>query len=694
MLKFGCQFLKRLFVANSSMSQHSTIQSIFQRHLVKIRLEGSLCPIELLTDIVAALRPSGLNKQQEATDSIQILCEILSTNKTYAGYLHDAILKLIQAYRPVSIFADSGIPPNSGFFSELSRRVGHKLLPDAIDQRYLKDIFALIFNQANDEQWVLALSDEVWLQLIDALHFNEIEPTILEAIYHELLEASQILSYRLSAAGLEPELVKNHKDLEKHTSPFIIQNEEITAVVNADNATETDVSHVLIMLEQCRLVITKIRKNSWQTGTSIRLTFLLQRMTQQLDRLETIFSIIVGIKNKVTVRTEALGLFKDLVYAECHKNDARQHVRENVELIALRVTENASRAGEHYITTTRSEYFKLMRSAIGAGFIIAIMAVLKILIGNQHFAPLTEAILFSLNYGLGFVFIHTLHFTVATKQPAMTAAAIASSIGSSDGKNKDLDKLVKIISQTMSSQTIAILGNVMVLLPLSILISWLVFQLTGDHFIGVAKAHQLLTENDPSKSGTVLYAGVAGVCLFLSGLIAGYHDNLSIYNKIPQRLAALKWLQKLLGQTRLNRLANYIENNLGALAGNFYFGCLLGGMSGLGVLLGLPIDIRHVTFTSAYIGFSSYTLDFNLTTQMFVMAGLGIFLVATMNLVVSFGLALYVAMKSRKVSFAQWRLLFLKVLSRLNQHPGEFFFPPKKQDSQLPEINNKNADIQ
>lgn len=166
--------------------------------------------------------------------------------------------------------------------------------------------------------------------------------------------------------------------------------------------------------------------------------------------------------------------------------------------------------------------------------------------------------------------------------------------------------------------------------------------------------------------------------MFLSGLIAGYHDNLSIYNKIPQRLAALRWLQKLLGKPRLNRLANYIENNLGALAGNFYFGCLLGGMSGLGVLLGLPIDIRHVTFASAFIGFSAFTLDFNLTTHMFLMAGLGIFLIATMNLAVSFGLALYVAMKSRKVSFAQWRLLFVKVLSRLNQHPEEFLLPPKK----------------
>jgi site-specific recombinase len=38
----------------------------------------------------------------------------------------------------------------------------------------------------------------------------------------------------------------------------------------------------------------------------------------------------------------------------------------------------------------------------------------------------------SLNYGLGFVLIHILHFTVATKQPAMTAARLAAAIEESD----------------------------------------------------------------------------------------------------------------------------------------------------------------------------------------------------------------------------------------------------------------------
>ena len=143
------------------------------------------------------------------------------------------------------------------------------------------------------------------------------------------------------------------------------------------------------------------------------------------------------------------------------------------------------------------------------------------------------------------------------------------------------------------------------------------------------------------QSGAIFYAAIAGVCLFLSGLIAGYHDNLAVYNKIPQRLRALPWLQKLLGVHRLSRVANYVENNLGALAGNFYFGCLLGGMSAIGVLFGLPFDIRHIAFSSAFVGFATVGLNFALSWQVIVFTIFCLAMIGFVNLTLSFGLALY-----------------------------------------------------
>ncbi|HEX5538554.1 MAG TPA: site-specific recombinase, partial [Methylophilaceae bacterium] len=509
-------------------------------------------------------------------------------------------------------------------------------------------------------------------------NFGAAPEDLIVASQRNLLDAVHVLSYRISAMGLEPELIRSHPELEDHASPFIMQNIELGAFLSDFDKEEVDAKHILVMLDQCREVIAKIRRNISQTGTSIRLTFILQRVTQQIGRLEVLLDLISDLWAGRNADLAFVQLFKDLVYGECHKNDTRQHWQGNIELLALRVTENASRTGEHYITETRSQYFELLRSAMGAGFLITVMAMIKVVLARQHYAPLTEAILFSLNYGIGFVIIHVLHGTVATKQPAMTANSIAISIDGSDGKTREMDNLVTIIAQMMRSQLIAILGNVIIVIPFAMLLCGIFFGLSGHHFVTPQKAWHMLAEVDPLRSGSVIYAGIAGVCLFLSGLIAGYHDNLAMYNKIPQRLRALGWLRKLLGRERTDRMADYIRNNLGALAGNFYFGCLLGGMSGLGVLLGLPIDIRHITFSSAFVGFSLVGLDFAISPAVLWMTALGIALIGLMNLSVSFSLALYVAMKSRKVSFRQWRQLVATLFRRIYARPREFCLPPSK----------------
>jgi site-specific recombinase len=105
----------------------------------------------------------------------------------------------------------------------------------------------------------------------------------------------------------------------------------------------------------------------------------------------------------------------------------------------LRVTDNASRHGEHYITETRAEYWSMARSAMIGGLVIAGMACLKILLAKAAMPPLTGALAYCLNYGLGFCLIHILHGTVATKQPAMTANAIAASISEAGGKLRDIE---------------------------------------------------------------------------------------------------------------------------------------------------------------------------------------------------------------------------------------------------------------
>ncbi|MEO7343260.1 MAG: preprotein translocase subunit TatB, partial [Methylotenera sp.] len=457
---------------------------------------------QLLSDLITEIRPPKPHQADFAVKAIQALCYLLNSDLEKARLLREAIFLLLSEHKPISLFLIVRHSVFSGFFAEMRRRIAHKFLPEAIDTSYLIDLFALFFTKSSDELWVDAVPDSVWAELIVAMRFDVATDSMTIPCRQNLLAATQVLSYRIAVLGLEPELLRNYPELEQYSSPFIMQQTELAKFLGLQDNVEVnaDIKHILVMLDQCRAIVAKIHRNSAQTGTSIHLTQLLQQMLKQISRLETLLNILDQLQHGESANNEIVRLFKALVYSECHKNDLHEHWQENMEVMAVRVTENASRTGEHYITENRSEYFALMRSAMGAGVVIGLMAMIKILLAKQHLAPLTEAILFSLNYGLGFILIHILHFTVATKQPAMTAAAIAASIDATDSKSKEMDNLVLMIANTMRSQIIAIFGNVVMAIPIAMLIALGAFYFTGQHFITPEKAHDLLAEVDPIYS--------------------------------------------------------------------------------------------------------------------------------------------------------------------------------------------------
>jgi site-specific recombinase len=501
----------------------------------------------------------------------------------------------------------------------------------------------------------------------------------------EIIEALRILSYHVSSIGLDPELVRIDPTLEEHESPFMAQNAELVAYLanyrsawNDPEVAVEDERHLVVMLDQCEDVVLRIRRKAAKIGTSLSLTFKLERLHQHLTRIAALLELLIQIRSDhriVSVAPLATRLFIELTTAECRKNALSDYWGKNLELLSLRMTESASRSGEHYITSTRSEYFGIMRSAALGGLIIALMASLKIVLDWQGFAPLNEALMFCLNYGIGFALIHILGGTVATKQPAMTANAIAASIGETRGRNRDLGSLADLIVRTIRSQIAAIIGNIGVAIPMAMLVSIAVHLLSGEPFLAPDDARYLLDEVNP-LGATLIFAAMAGVCLFLSGLIAGYYDNLCAYGRIPQRLLQLRWPRRMLGERPVQRIADYVENNLGALAGNFFFGFLLGGVTALGTLFGLPLDIRHIAFSSAYVGHAIVGLDFSLPWRIGLLAAGGIVLIGVVNLAVSFSLSLAVAMRARRITFDQGKDLVALVLTRLRARPMDLFRAP------------------
>ena len=565
-----------------------------------------------------------------------------------------------------------------------------RVLPAIIDTVYLKDCINLIFHRRDDHLWLSAISAELKARFWQALRLSDLrdEQVFLET-YSQMLDAGDILATRIGAMGLEPELVRLYPRLEERDSPFLALAVETHALAASyrkyllGGQSPTDSERQLhVLIEQCREVIVRIRNRAATVGTSLNVTYLLRRLMQSLHRLESLVGILGTRHELVQPPVDALPLtlrwaefLTDAIGGEAQRNGIRSLIGRTMGLLALRVTENASRTGEHYITTTRAEYFDMWRSAMGAGFIVVLMAVLKIYSSAATLPPLGYAVAYSLNYAFAFMFMHIMHLTLATKQPAMTAASIVAAISEIRGRMKDVEKLATVVVDVIRSQLAAILGNVLIAMPTAMLVAALLARVTGKPFVDIQKATHLLHAISPFESLALWYAAIAGVCLFLAGLISGYYDNLAAYERVRERIEHMGWLKQALGETRLRRLAAYLDDNLGALAGNFFFGIMLGTMSTIGFMTGLPLDVAHVTISSAYFGLAIVALDFSVDFVTIANALVGIALIGVVNLSVSFALALMVALRARSVGFGQTGALISILLGRLRSNWKQFVWP-------------------
>jgi site-specific recombinase len=414
----------------------------------------------LLVTLINTVRPSRAHRIDDAVAALSEFTKMLADAPECRLALRAALLKLFTDHKQTSLYVSSGLLPSTGFFSETARRISHRLLPDVVSPAYLKDLLTVIFHHKGDEIWVVAVPDEVWIDLFSTLlddrnpasHREKTLPIALS----EILEALRILSYHVSAIGLNPELVRVDPQLEELESPFLAQNTEVVAYLeayrawwnNPRKAPFGDEAHLGVMLDQCQEVLQRVRRRAFRRGTSLTLTFTLERLRQHLARIDELLGLLRELhqtRSVISLLPQAVTLFKQTVHAECRRNRLSDYWSTNVGLLSLRMTESASKRGEKFITTNRREYFGMLRSAALGGFIIAFMSAFKIMIGALHLAPLTEALCFCLNYGIGFALIHFLGGTVATKQPAMTANAIAASIGEVRGKTRDLEDLATVV---------------------------------------------------------------------------------------------------------------------------------------------------------------------------------------------------------------------------------------------------------
>lgn len=652
---------------------------------------------QTLIDLIQQLRPENPHDAQEAQTKFDCLLQALLQTPYAIVSLQQYLLCLITQYRQTKLYADSGILSLDGFWNQLGQRFVSHILPPINDQTQLQNLLEKVFFLPTDRYWLEQIEPAQWRTLFQFFDQNQNHQQQKKILKRDLIKAINVLSYRISGIGLFPELIYAEPKLTEYESPFIAQNREIVGFIDKFNNlllnsnqigvyTPPDAAQAFVMIEQCQTIVNNIRKSTKRIGVSLNLTYLLTVLEQSLERLELLLNLLHGTAN--TRATAIHELICNLVIANHNEKSVGALLSANSELLAFQVTENASKTGEHYVSSDKKGFFTMYRAAAGAGCIIAFMATLKILLSRLTLAPFTHALSYSLNYAFGFVFIHILHFTVATKQPAMTAAALAATVQHRKGsRTAQLAELAELIVNIIRTQFIAILGNISIAIPTAALITFLWQKLTDEPLLKHAKAADLLHSLDPFTSLAIPHAAIAGVCLFLSGLIAGYFDNMAIYRKIGPRLKAHQGLRQWLGEKRQLQFADYIERNLGALAGNFLFGIMLGSMGTIGFILGLPLDIRHIAFASANLIQGLLSINEAPDLGLILISSLGVLLIGLTNLFVSFSLTIIVALRARQVRFEQWKPLAKLVLTHFVTRPSDFFWPPKnppESEDQIP----------
>jgi hypothetical protein len=143
--------------------------------LSRLALPDSDLP-SLLAELVARLRPDHAGDSESARRNLQALCHILSTRPELRSALRNGLTTLAQTYRHSELYTVTGILPNTGFVAEGLHRIGHTLLPEVLDPGLLRSVLRRAFDRPSDRRWVIGVGEHAWLQLLEAMRFDEGRP--------------------------------------------------------------------------------------------------------------------------------------------------------------------------------------------------------------------------------------------------------------------------------------------------------------------------------------------------------------------------------------------------------------------------------------------------------------------------------------------------------------------------------------
>ena len=349
----------------------------------------------------------------------------------------------------------------------------------------------------------------------------------------------------------------------------------------------------------------------------------------------------------------------------------------NSSLLAAKVTERSSETGEHYITRTRAEYRDMFGKAAGGGLLTSLTTWFKFMLMGVALTPFWDGFWSSIVYSLSFIAIGLLHWTLATKQPAMTAPAMAVKLKDLTEPNA-LSAFVDEVTHLVRSQVAAVLGNVLLVVPAVVLISVVLQALLGQPMIDAKQAAYVL--NSLTLLGpTLIFAAFTGVLLFASSLIAGWAENWFVLHRLKSALRYNPRITRVLGPARAERWAFFLRNNISALASNISLGFMLGLIPAFANFFGLGLQVRHVTLSAGQLAAACSSLGWSvLQTGAFWWCVAAIPLIGALNLTVSFYLAFRLALQAHNVTGVDRARIRAAIWHRCRSAPLSFFRPVKE----------------
>jgi site-specific recombinase len=629
-------------------------------------------------------RVSDDDRTNRLRDLISALDSVEDLREDFAALLTGVVSEL----RGTKLFADVGIPVESGFWREAVDRISRTVLPTPPAPKSFAEFIEHLFPTVSEARWLERCPPELWAKLWSLL---ETTKAPLSAAWIPLAgsmsDAMRILAARIAALGVAQDIRDRLPGVTVSQLPFLRLPPLCDALQLGPRRLSMSTEGVLSVIAECRAALQQVHAHVEEFGVSVDLVFRIELMTAQLARLEQLVELFVP--HDVDALARNLGRFGlSLVHAQFQGRSVLDLLKSSSHLLARKVVERSGKSGEHYITETSREWRAMLVSAAGGGFLTTFTAAFKLLTAALALPIFFASAVACVNYAGSFLLMGAVGFTLATKQPSMTAAALAASLDSQhahgEGKapSHSVEKLVTLMAQISRSQLAAAIGNLGMVIPTALAFDLLWRRITGHPFLAPDKATHVIESLHPLRSGTLPYAALTGVLLWLSSLGAGWLENWIAYRRIPDALAHHRGLRRLLGPERAKRLAGAVAGGAASVGGSVTLGCLLGIVPTLGVFFGLPLNVRHVTLSTGSLAFAGSALGAEaIGSPDFLFAIAGIFLIGALNFGVSFVLALAVALRASD----RWRLGTTSIMGevatalakRVFRNPLEFLFPPR-----------------